>query len=202
MTMNWEWLGRLVHWLSALGLPGLFAITFLDGAAIPVVGGPEAMTVLLAWKQPHLLPWIVLAAATGATLGALVFYKAAGAGGQRVLAKLAPARREWLKRQVARHAFWTLLVGVLLPPPFPTKPLVLTAGAVGTRVTTFVVAVFIGRVIRFSALAYVGFRFGEDAARVVAEDYPTILLALVGLVLAALITWAVARRFVRHPSAK
>lgn len=200
--MHWDWMDRLAQSLFALGTPGLFAITFIDGAAIPIVGGAEAMTLLLAWKQPAQLPWIVLAAALGATLGAFVFYKVGGAGGQPVLARLAPARREWLKRQVARHAFWTLLVGVLLPPPFPTKPLVLTAGAVGTPAATFLAANFTGRVLRFSALAYIGFRFGDDAARIVARHYPTILAALVGLVLAGLLGRALLARFFRGTSAR
>lgn len=200
--MKWEWMDRLAQSLFALGIPGLFAITFIDGAAIPIVGGAEAMTLLLAWKQPAQLPWIVLAAALGATLGAFVFYKVGGAGGQPVLARLAPASREWLKRQVARHAFWTLLVGVLLPPPFPTKPLVLTAGVVGTPAGIFVTAIFTGRVLRFSALAYIGFRFGDDAARIVAAHYPTILAALAALVLAGVLGRVVLTRVLRHTVAR
>lgn len=200
--MNWEWIGRLTPWLSGLGPVGLFAITFLDGAAIPIVGGPEAMTVVLAWKQPSQLPWIVLAAAAGAALGGLVFYKLGDASGRRVLAKLQPARREWLQRQVSRHAFWTLLVAVLLPPPFPTKPFVLTAGAIGTPVRTFLAATFTGRVLRFSALAYIGFRFGEEAARIVATHYPTILIVLVGLVLAGLAGRAMFRRLSQRAAAR
>jgi len=173
--MSWQQFGQ---YLAALGVTGLFAIAFIDAAAIPIVGGAEALTMLLAWRRPDQAAWIVLAASAGATLGALVFYKVGRVGGGAVLSRLKPGTRAWLERQVERHAFWALLVGVIVPPPFPTKPLVLTAGAVGTPPLIFASAVFIGRVVRFSALAYVGYRFGDQAATVLAAYYPQIFLGI------------------------
>ena len=185
--MSWDTPSQWGQYLATLGVPGLFAIALLDSAAIPIVGGPEALTMLLAWKQPAFLPLIVLAGALGATLGNYLFYRVGRAGGAVALSRLKARTQEWLKRQVTRHAFWALLVCVALPPPFPTKPFVLTAGVVGTPPGLFFTAVFTGRLLRYSALGYLGYRFGDQAARFIGTHYPSILLVIAGLVAAALL---------------
>lgn len=187
------------HWsqqIAALGIPGLFAIALLDSAAVPIVGGAEGLTMLLAWKNPSYLPGIVLAGALGATLGALVFYRIGRAGGALALSRLDPARREWVNRQVTQHAFWALLVCVVMPPPFPTKPLMLAAGVAGTPLTVFLPAVFAGRLVRYAILGYLGYRFGDRAAEAVSTYYPQMLLALAGLLLLGLLArwWRRSRR--------
>jgi membrane protein YqaA with SNARE-associated domain len=169
--------------LAALGIPGLFVIALIDAAAVPIMGGAEALTMLLAWQEPARLPLIVLAGALGATIGALVFYRLGRAGGDLALSRLQPAKQEWVKKQVTRHAFWALLVCVVLPPPFPTKPLVLAAGVVGTPLAVFTAAVFTGRLARYSVLGYLGYRFGDQAAQAVRTYYPQVLLVAAGLVL-------------------
>jgi len=193
-------LGYASQWgqyLAALGIPGLFTVALIDSAAIPIVGGPESLTMLMAWKQPAYLPWIVLAGAIGATLGNFLFYRFGRAGGGLAFARLAPGRQEWLKRQVTRHGFWALFICVALPPPFPTKPLMLAAGIVRTPAAVFLPAVLAGRLIRYSALGYAGFRFGDQAARIIAANYPSMLLVLAVLVILGLL----GRRVLRRPPA-
>ena len=181
--MVWDTAPRWSQQLAALGIPGLFAIALLDSAAIPIVGGAEALTMVLAWREPAHLPWIVLAGALGSTIGAFVIYRIGRAGGDLALSRLADGKREWVQRLVTRHAFWALMVCVVLPPPFPIKPLVLAAGVVGTRLAVFVTSVFAGRLLRYSALGYLGFRFGDRAAEAVGDYYPQLLLAVAGLAL-------------------
>ena len=185
--MAWDNAQTWSQHLAALGIPGLFLIALLDAAAVPVLGGAEALTMVLAWQEPAQLPLIVLAGALGATIGALVFYRLGRMGGDLALSRLGPARQEWVKRQVTRHAFWALLVCVMLPPPFPTKPLVLAAGVVGTRLAVFATAVFTGRVVRYSVLGYLGYRFGDQAAQAVRTYYPQVLLVAAGLLLLSLL---------------
>ena len=190
-------LGNASQWgqsLAALGVPGLFTIALIDSATVPIMGGAEALTMLLAWRQPSQLVWVVLAGALGATLGNLIFYRFGHAGGGLAFSRLSPRRQEWLTRQVTRHAFWALFVCVTLPPPFPTKPLMLAAGVVRTPMTTFLPAVFAGRLLRYSALGYAGFRFGDQAARVIATHYSSVLLVVAGLVIVGLLGRAILRR--------
>jgi membrane protein YqaA with SNARE-associated domain len=175
-TLPWS------QYLLALGVPGLFGVALVDSAAIPIVGGAESLAMVLAWKEPAHIPWIVLAGTLGSTLGSLISYPVGRAGGALVLPRLGSATQEWVRRQVTHRAFWVLLLAVVLPPPCPTKPLVLAAGAVRTPLPVFLTAIFAGRLLRFSALGYLGFRLGDSALRNIASHYPAVLLTLVGLV--------------------
>lgn len=88
-----RFLQRLSQYLIYLGIPGLFLIALLDSAAVPMVGGPDAVIMLLSWRNPSQLFAIVLAAAVGSTLGCLVLYRVARAGGRLVLARLSRRSR-------------------------------------------------------------------------------------------------------------
>jgi len=65
-------LQSLQKYLLLLGIPGLLAISFFDSAALPILMGPDAVVLLLAWQQPMQILIIILAAALGSTLGSLV----------------------------------------------------------------------------------------------------------------------------------
>ncbi len=178
-----RYLERLSQYLVYLGLPGLFLIALLDSAAVPMVGGPDAVIVLLSWHSPSHLPFIVLAAAFGSTLGCLVLYRIARAGGRVVLTRVAQGKRERVMRMVERNATWAVFMSVTMPPPFPTKPVILAAGALNAPLVSFAAAVLIGRLVRYSALAWLGARFGDQAAQVVKAHYLSILVVLLSAVL-------------------
>jgi len=82
----------------------------------------------------------------------------------------------------------------MIPPPFPTKPLVLAAGFVRTPLTVFSTAVLIGRLLRYGATGCLGSRFGDQAARSIQGQYPWLLLVLAGVALLCLLV----RRFLRY----
>jgi len=67
-------LNRLNGSLLILGIPGLFVIAFVDSAAVPLAGGPDALILLLTWSRPAMVYVIVLAATVGSMLGALVMH--------------------------------------------------------------------------------------------------------------------------------
>ena len=188
-----QYLQRLSHYLLVLGIPGLFAVSLLDAAAVPLVGGPDGFVILLVWQRPAQLVWIVLAAAVGSTIGCVILYRIGRAGGDLALSRLAQQKREWVKKQVENNAFLAVFLGVTVPPPFPTKPVILAAGIFRTPWLSFCSAVFIGRSLRYGVMAYLGLRFGDQAAQIIKSRYPTILLTLAGLALMILL----ARRLLR-----
>jgi membrane protein YqaA with SNARE-associated domain len=183
-----HYLERLGEYLLALSIPGLFAIALLDSAAIPMVGGPDGMVMLLAWQKPDRLLWIVLAASLGSALGCLILYRIARAGGEMVLARISPGKQKWVRHKVETNAFWAVFLGVIVPPPFPTKPIIMAAGVFHTPQTLFFLAALTGRIIRYYAMAYLGSRFGEQAAEIIKRHYSVILLLLAGLIALILLT--------------
>jgi membrane protein YqaA with SNARE-associated domain len=163
-----------------MGVPGLLAISFLDSAAIPLAGGPDAMILLLAWKNPALTYMMVLAATIGSTLGCLVLYGIGYKGGERALSRFSPDRTAWVERKMQKHGLWAILVSVLAPPPFPTKLVILAAGVLRTGRLRFSAGVFAGRLMRYSLIGYLAARFGDRAAQIIKSQYPTISLILIG----------------------
>ncbi len=188
-----SFLQRVKGYLLAFGVPGLFVIALLDSAAVPMVGGPDGLVILLAWQKPAHLLWIVLAATMGSTIGCLVLYRIGRAGGDIALSRLAPRRREWVKKQVEENGFLAVLIGVIAPPPFPTKPVILAAGLFRTPLPTFSAAALFGRLVRYGALAYLGCRFGDQAAQIIKNRYPLILATLVCFTLLVLLARKVLR---------
>ena len=61
--------------------------------------------------------------------------------------------------------------------PFPTKPRVLAAGVTRTRLAVFLTALLSGRLLGYAAMGYLGYRFGDEAARKIPGQYPVMLPA-------------------------
>jgi membrane protein YqaA with SNARE-associated domain len=176
-------LKRLNSYLVIMGIPGLLVISFLDSAAIPIPGGPDAIILLLSWQRPVLTYLIVLAATVGSTLGCLVLYSIGQKGGEKALSRFNPERISWIERKMKKHAFWAIVASVLAPPPFPTKLVILAAGVLRTSRFSFTAGVFAGRLLRFSLVGYLAARFGDRAAQILKERYPAISLVLIACVL-------------------
>ncbi len=180
-------LNRLSQYLLLLGLPGLMAISFLDSAAVPLPGGPDAIVALLSWRKPSQVFLIIAAAAAGSTAGCYVLYRIGRKGGELALSRFSPERRRQVKDKIDRHSFWTVTAAVMAPPPFPTKLVILAAGVFRVNVSQFLAGVLAGRLLRYSVMGFVGARFGDEAAQILKEHYPALSLALILLVVAVLI---------------
>jgi membrane protein YqaA with SNARE-associated domain len=178
-----RFLNRLNQYLVIMGIPGLLAISFLDSAAVPLTGGPDAVILLLAWRRPALTFLIALAATVGSTLGCLVLYGIGQKGGEKALARFNPEKTAWVERKMQEHGIWAIIAAVLAPPPFPTKLVVLAAGVLQTGRWQFAAGVFAGRLVRYTLVAYLGAQFGDGAVQVLKAHYPAASLVLIGGIL-------------------
>lgn len=187
-------LNRLNSYLLVMGIPGLFAICFLDSAAAPIAGGPDAMLLLLAWQRPAMTFFIVLTATIGSMLGCLVLYGIGQKGGQRALTRFNPEKIAWVEKTMRRHGLWAIILSVLAPPPFPTKLVVILAGVLRTGKMRFCAGVFIGRLLRYSLMGFLAARFGARAAEVLKANYPALSVAMIGCILLVLLFRALVAR--------
>ncbi len=176
-------LDRLNQYLVVMGIPGLLAISFLDSAAVPLAGGPDAVVLLLAWQRPPLTALIAAAAAIGSTFGCLMLYGIGQKSGEKALSRFGESKRKWVQDKMDRHGIWAIIGAVMAPPPFPTKLVILAAGVLQTGKIPFSIAVFAGRIVRYAIVGYLGAHLGNQAARVLKSNYPLISLALIGLLL-------------------
>ncbi len=175
-------LNHVTQFLVAFGPLGLFAIALLDSALIPLPGGPDAVMLLLSTQRPAWMPFYALAGTAGSVIGCIILYYISRRAGRRALERFPPSKQARVKELVDRYDVLSVLVASVLPPPFPFKLFVITAGVFRLSIVRFAVAVAVGRAFRFLLEGFIAVRYGERAKEVLAQNYPT-----VGLVVAALI---------------
>jgi membrane protein YqaA with SNARE-associated domain len=189
-------LQSLFEWLKAFGPLGLFGISLVDSAGIPLPGGPDAVMIWLSANNPALMPLYALAATTGSAIGCTLLYMVARRAGVAALKRMTPAKRDRIENLLGRYDLIAVMVPAVLPPPFPFKPFVLCAGVFKLKTWRFVAAIFIGRSVRFLVEGWLAIRFGEDASRIVSQHGWKALVAV-----AILAASGFALRYLRKRSA-
>lgn len=175
-------LDSVSQYLVAFGPLGLFAIALLDSALIPLPGGPDAVMILLSTQRPAWMPVYALAGTVGSVIGCVILYYISRRAGRRALERFPPQKQARVKELVDRYDVLSVLVASVLPPPFPFKLFVITAGVFRLSVVRFAVAVGVGRAFRFFLEGFIAVRYGERAKEVLAQNYPKIGLGVAVLI--------------------
>jgi membrane protein YqaA with SNARE-associated domain len=181
------WLDKLKNGLVALGPFGAFLIALLD-SFIPIPGGTDLAVIALSAKDPALAPVTVLAAVAGSVVGSTIVYLGARKAGRAALSRIKPDRRERVENLLGRYDVAAVAVAALLPPPFPFKVFNLSAGVFKLKVARFVLAVVIGRFVRFAVEAALAIRYGEAALEMI-KRHGLVVLGVVAALGVAFWAW-------------
>ncbi|HEX7177392.1 MAG TPA: VTT domain-containing protein [Pyrinomonadaceae bacterium] len=198
--MKWLWrkitngLTSVTDYLVTLGPAGLFAVALLDSALVPLPGGPDAVMIALTMARPSWMPLNVAAAALGSTAGCVILYYISKRAGRRALEKFSERKQARVKELVDRYDVLSVLVASLLPPPFPFKLFVITAGVFRLNILRFALAVAAGRTVRFLLEGYLAVRYGEQAKQVLADNYPVVGLGLAALIVLVFLVRALLKK--------
>src|SRR5579885_698279 len=152
-------------WFHRLGGPGLILLGLIDNSAIPIPGGMDVFVILLAAHHRPWWPYYAFMATVGAVIGGYLTYRLAEKGGEETLEKKIGKRRAqkvYEKFQKKGRGFGTVVVGSILPPPFPIVPVLMAAGVLQYPRKKFLAALTVGRGIRFFGVAYIGHLYGES----------------------------------------
>ena len=151
------------HWLTHLGVIGLFSVAVLDSSVVPLPlpGSTDLLLLLLVAHggDPILL---VPCAAIGSILGGYTSWHIGRRGGEAALHHFVPARL--LRRVVGwveHHRIFAVFLPALLPPPIPPIPFTLAAGALGVSRRRFLAVFGTARCLRYSCVAWLGFAYGR-----------------------------------------
>lgn len=167
-------LNKFVAWLVTFGAFGLFVIALIDSALIPLPGGADAVMMILSSATPSLMFAYALAATLGSVAGCVILYFISRRAGQQALNKFSPEKQQRVKDLIERWDVLAVLIASLLPPPFPFKLFVISAGVFRFNLVRFALAVAAGRFFRFVLEGYLAIRYGEQAKEVLAKNYPFI----------------------------
>jgi membrane protein YqaA with SNARE-associated domain len=170
-------------WIHDLGVPGLVLLGILDNAPFlsTPAGGVDAIVILLSWHNRHWWAYYALLATAGEVIGGYLTYRFAEKGGEKTLEqKFGKARTaqvyKWFQK---RGTGLVVMVGAVLPPPFPFTPVLTAAGVGHYPKKKFLAALVAGRSVRFLAIAYLGQRFGEAVIDFFERYYRLAFYALV-----------------------
>ena len=179
-----KWLTRLSEYLITFGAFGLFAVALLDSTFVPLPSSADALMMLLSATNPSWMLLYAFMATAGSAIGCWILYLISRRAGSRALNRFSEAKQNRVKNLIERYDMWAVLAATLLPPPFPFKLFVVTAGVFRFSLLRFMLAIIAGRAFRFVLEGYFAVRYGMQAKEILAKYYPWIGLGLVaGIVL-------------------
>jgi membrane protein YqaA with SNARE-associated domain len=179
----------LGRFLARYGGLGLFGLSFLDASVLGLPLINDLLLIHLSARHPGRTVLYVFESTSGSMLGSYLLYYFARAGRsalwRRSSRKAAtakagenpatPVRRPGRVQQwIERNDFAAIVVGSLLPPPAPFKAFPVAAGVIRMDASRFILALMVGRGLRFGIEGWVGALYG-----VAAESYLTQHFALV-----------------------
>ena len=189
-----KWLTRLSEYLITFGAFGLFAVALLDSTFVPLPSSADALMILLSTANPNWMLLYAFMATAGSALGCLILYLISRRAGARALSRFSEVKQARVKNWIERYDALAVLVATLLPPPFPFKLFVVTAGVFRFSLLRFMLAIVCGRAFRFLLEGYLAVRYGGEAKEILAKYYPWIGLGLV----VAIVLFVMVKRFMKR----
>jgi membrane protein YqaA with SNARE-associated domain len=183
--------------LVRLGMPGLFLMSALDSSFLVLPFGNDLLLIALVSSNRESLIWIayVLASVAGSVVGVFVVDLLMRKAGEKGLERFVkPKKLERLKQKLENKLGITVFVATILPPPFPFTPVIMTASALQCSRQKLLIAVAVGRLLRYTTEAILALYFGRQLIRYLDSDVVTyfvyaMVAAAVVLSTLSLIRW-------------
>jgi membrane protein YqaA with SNARE-associated domain len=153
----------VMDWLHRLGTVGLFLVGIIDNSFIPIPGGVDIFTILLV--SGHRSAWLYYAAVAtvSSVVGGWLTYRLARKGGEETLEKkIGKERAEKVYEKFEKHGFSSIVIGAVLPPPFPIVPVLMAPGILEYPTRKFIAALTVGRGLRYVAIAFLAHVYGKQ----------------------------------------
>ena len=168
--------------LRRMGGPGLVLLGIADNSVIPLTGSMDVLTIWLAARHHEPWPYYALMATLGAVIGGYITYALARRGGKEAMERrLSTKRAQQVSQTFERWGFFAVAVPAVMPPPFPFVPFLIAAGAMQYSPRKFLGALTLGRGVRYTIAAGLGFHYGRHILRFFNKYYKPSVAILVGL---------------------
>jgi len=188
-----EWKLVLLPALMKWGILGVGAIAVLDSSSIPVP--MDAILGLYVWNDKRHFWVYCLMAAAGSALGGLLPYGLGRAGGELFLLKrINRAKFEQIRDRFQRQEFLAVMIPSMMPPPAPWKMFIFASGVFEMRIPVFLLAVFVGRMLRWLALSLLVLKLGPGAVDLVARHAVPMVIAVGVLAVIGFAWWWIRKK--------
>jgi len=171
------------HWIYQLGGLGFIPLGILDNSVVPLPGSMDVLTLFLSARRQQFWLYYALMATIGSVIGGFLTYRLARKGGKETLARRFPAKT--LKKVYKTFEKWgvgAVAIPALLPPPVPMVPFVFGAGTMQYPVRKFLFALTLGRIIRYTLLAFFAARFGQQILTFISQHAHPGLFIVIGVI--------------------
>jgi membrane protein YqaA with SNARE-associated domain len=186
-------------WLKATLLPyggfGLMILAMFDSSFLSLPEVNDILLMTFSIDNPSSMPKLAFLTTVGSVIGCALLYSVGKKGGQALMsARFSEDRVLRIRGWYRKYGIVAIIVPSLLPPPTPFKVFVLAAGAFGISWPRFLLAVAVGRGIRYFSEGILAIAYGPEAIQFVQHNYGKIGIGLAALIVATVIVYAFARR--------
>lgn len=159
-------LDHFLVWLIHLGFVGLLILGIADSSFLFLPFGNDLLLVVLTARNHGHLPFYIVMAAVGSTLGVALLDAVCRKGGEEGLKKMMkPARFEYFKGKMSQRAGIAVATACLAPPPFPFTPVIASACVFEYPRKKLLTVVFLSRGVRFTIIGLLAVHFGSEILR-------------------------------------
>jgi membrane protein YqaA with SNARE-associated domain len=174
--------GWLAHLVVTLGGLGLFVVAFLDSSVLSFPIVTDLLVIEESIQNPARMPYYALMATIGSLAGCFWLYVLAKKGGEAFFHSRAGRHAVRARRWVDSNAFLSVFIPAILPPPLPFKVFILAEGVFQVPLRTFVMALLLGRGLRYFGEGFFAVRYGESATQFLLAHGRSAALITVGVI--------------------
>jgi membrane protein YqaA with SNARE-associated domain len=158
----------------------LLPLAVLDSSIIPTFGSLDLLTAWLAVGDPELWWYYAIMSTAGSVLGAFLMHRLGlKMGGWWIEGKIGHKRAQQVRQAIENHAFPSIFVATIAPPPFPTSWFFVAAGAFSVPRKKLIAATLLGRALRYSLLTLVAAHYGRIFLRYLRHPLHYMLISVI-----------------------
>ncbi len=182
-----HWLAKLWAAVSSfvisMGGPGVMCLAVCDSSFLSLPEGNDLLIVVLSsGKSWGNMAYFVAMTIMGSVLGCLLLYSVGRKGGSPLLRRrFSPRSIDKAEKLFEKYGMLTVVIPSILPPPMPFKIFVLSAGVFRLKTLEFLVAVLVGRTIRYSMWGILAVLYGNSVKLFMQRNLHMVGLVLFGI---------------------
>ena len=153
----------MAHILVTWGGLGIFVIAAMDSSVFSFPVLTDLLVIEVTTLRKDLMPFYAGMATVGSLVGCLSLYFLAKKGGEAWFNRKAGRLSKRIQTWVKKNTFLSIFIPAIMPPPFPFEAFVIAQGVFQVPLRTFVMAVLLGRGLRFFAEGLLAVYYGKQA---------------------------------------
>jgi membrane protein DedA with SNARE-associated domain len=185
--------------ISSLGSLGVVLLAIGDSSFFSAPEANDILIVILsAGKSWSNMAYFVGLTVLGSVLGCFILYSVGRKGGNPILRRrFSEARIERAEKLFDKYGLWAVVIPSILPPPVPFKIFVLSAGVFRLNMWEFLIAIVIGRTIRYSAWGILAVVYGNTVKEYMQKNLNMMgTIIIIGIALALIFSFLI---YLYHP---